>query len=122
MSTPSGPHPELERRYRRLLRLFPAHYRRAWEEELVAVLLQAATPGQCQVRPAEAVALLWQAGKAWAHTAVSADRNANHQAAAVLAVALPLLLLFPAAEAGAEQVIYGSSSWWHHYDLIAWAI
>ena len=63
MSSPSGPHLELERRYRRLLKLFPAHYRRAWEEELVAVLLQAASPGQRQVQPAEAVALLWQAVK-----------------------------------------------------------
>ncbi len=122
MSSPSGPHPELERRYRRLLRLFPAHYRRAWEEELVAVLMQAASPGQRQVQPAEAVALLWQASKAWTHTAVSADRNANHQGAAILTVTLPLLLLFPAAKAGAEQLIYGSSSWSHHYDLIAWAI
>jgi len=122
MNSPSGPHPELERRYRRLLRLFPAHYRRAWEEELIAVLLQAAHPGQRQVQPAEAVALLWQASKAWTNTAVSADRSANHQGAAILTVTLPLLLLFPAAKAGAEQLIYGSSSWWHHYDLIAWAI
>jgi hypothetical protein len=42
--------------------------------------------------------------------------------AAILTVTLPLLLLFPAAKAGAEQLIYGSSMWWHHYDLIAWAI
>ena len=122
MSIPSDPHQELERRYRRLLRLFPAHYRRAWEEELIAVLLQAAHPGQRQVQPPEAVALLWQASKAWTHKAVSPDSNANHRGAAILAVTLPLLLLFPAAKAGAEQLIYGSSSWWHHYDLIAWAI
>jgi hypothetical protein len=65
---------------------------------------------------------MWQATKAWTLTAVSADRNANHQGAAILTVTLPLLLLFPAAKAGAEQLIYGSSSWWHHDDLIAWAI
>ncbi len=105
-----------------MLRLFPAHYRRAWEEELVAVLLQAAQPGQARVQPAEVVALLWQAGKAWTHTAVSPDRNANHQAAAILTVTLPLLLLFPAAKAAAEQLIFGSSSWWRHYDLIAWTV
>lgn len=122
MSGPSDPHPELERRYRRLLGLFPAHYRRTWEEELIAVLLQSARPGQHQVQPAEAVALLWQASKAWTRTAMSADRNANHQGAAILTVTLPLLLLFPAAEAGAKQLIYGSSSWSHHWDLIAWAI
>jgi len=122
MNIPNEPHPELERRHRRLLRLFPAPYRRAWEEELIAVLLQAAHPGQSQVQPAEEVALLWQAGKAWTQTAVSPDRNANHQGAAILTVTLPLLLLFPAVKAGAEQLIYGSSSWWHHYDLIAWVI
>ena len=122
MNDPSESRPELERRYRRLLRLFPAQYRRAWEEELIAVLLQAAHPGQRQVHPGEALALWWQAAKAWTHTAVSTDRNANHQGAAILTVTLPLLLLFPAAKAGAEQLIYGSSTWWHHYDLIAWAI
>ncbi len=122
MNSPGEPHPELERRYRRLLRLFPAQYRRRWEEELIAVLLQAAHPGQRQVEPADAVALLWQAGKAWTHKAISPDHNANHQGAAILTATLPLLLLFPAAKAGAEQLIYGSSMWWHHYDLIAWAI
>lgn len=122
MSSPSGPHPELERRYRRLLRLFPAHYRRAWEEELLTVLLAAASPGQRQVQPAEAFALLWQAGNAWTYTAVSTDRNANHQGAAILRVTLPLLLLFPAAKAGAEQLVFGSSMSLQHYDLIAWAI
>lgn len=122
MSIQSGPYGELERRYRRLLRLFPAHYRHTWEEELIAVLLQAARPGQTRVHPAEVVALLWQATKAWAQTAVSPDRSANHQGAAILTVALPVLLLFPAAKAGAEQLIYGTTAWVHHYDLIAWAM
>lgn len=38
MSIP-GENRDLERRFRRLLRLFPAHYRRVWEEELIAVLM-----------------------------------------------------------------------------------
>ena len=77
MNGPDDPNVELERRYRRLLRLFPAHYRRAWEQELLAVLMQNATQGQRRPEPAEVAALLWQAGKAWSHTAVSAADRYN---------------------------------------------
>ncbi len=123
MNDPEQPDTELERRYRRLLRLFPAHYRRDWGQELLAVLMQNAKPGQRRPEPAEAAALLWQAGKVWCHTAVSADRNANHRAAAILTVALPLLLLFPAAKAVAEFMLFPSSSMWRqHFDLITWAL
>ncbi len=123
MNDPEQPDTELERRYRRLLRLFPAHYRRDWGQELLAVLMQNAKPGQRRPEPAEAAALLWQAGKVWCHTAVSADRNANHRAAAILTVALPLLLLFPAAKAVAEFMLSPSSSMWRqHFDLITWAL
>lgn len=44
---------------RRLLRLFPSHYRCEWEEELLAVLLAAASPAQRQVHLGETCALLW---------------------------------------------------------------
>lgn len=37
---------ELERRYRRLLRLYPAEYRHANEDEMLGVLLEASKPGQ----------------------------------------------------------------------------
>jgi hypothetical protein len=33
---------ELERRYRRLLRLLPAGYRQAWEEDVVSAFLHSA--------------------------------------------------------------------------------
>lgn len=35
---------ELERRYRRLLRVLPGYYRRAWEEDMVATFLAGALP------------------------------------------------------------------------------
>ncbi|MBF5082687.1 hypothetical protein [Quadrisphaera sp. INWT6] len=37
---------ELERSYRRLLRLYPSRWRRHREEEVLAVLLQTAAPDQ----------------------------------------------------------------------------
>lgn len=37
---------ELERRYRRLLRCFPARYRREHEQEILSVLMARATDGQ----------------------------------------------------------------------------
>ena len=63
MNGPDDPNVELERRYRRLLRLFPAYYRRAWEQELLAVLMQNAAPRQRRPEPVEVTALLWQAGE-----------------------------------------------------------
>lgn len=81
------------------------------------MLLQAARSGQAQVQPAEAVALLWQAGKAWIHSAVSSDRNANHQGAAILTVTLPLLLL-PTTNSPAV----GSLIWLLLLPVLAWAV
>jgi hypothetical protein len=53
-----GARPELERSYRRLLRAFPEPYRRARADEMLAVLLDSAPPGQRRARPAEVVDLL----------------------------------------------------------------
>lgn len=49
----------LERRYRRLLVLYPRRYRRRHEEEILAVLLEGASPGQRRPRLAEAASLAW---------------------------------------------------------------
>jgi len=43
---PAEPHPELERRYRRLLAWYPPDHRRTYEEEMLGVLLAGATPRQ----------------------------------------------------------------------------
>lgn len=56
--TSEGSGEQLERRYRRLLRALPAPQRAAREEEMVAVLLQAAAPSQSRPTVAEAVDLL----------------------------------------------------------------
>lgn len=56
--TNEGSGEQLERRYRRLLRALPAPQRAAREEEMVAVLLQAATPSQSRPTVSEAADLL----------------------------------------------------------------
>jgi hypothetical protein len=51
----------LERRYRRLLRLFPARYRSEHEEEMLAVLMASATDGQRRPRLADSADLVMSA-------------------------------------------------------------
>jgi hypothetical protein len=53
----SGP-PARERGYRRLLAWYPRAFRRAHEEEMLAVLLAAARPGQQRPGLAETVNLI----------------------------------------------------------------
>ncbi|HEY4917954.1 MAG TPA: hypothetical protein VIH92_13660 [Solirubrobacteraceae bacterium] len=50
--------PRLERRYRRLLRCYPAAFRREHEQEMLAVLMAGTTQGQRWPRAAEVVDLL----------------------------------------------------------------
>lgn len=60
MNRPDPTHPAdaLERRYRRLLRTYPAAWRRDREEELIGVLMTAARPGRTRPSAAEALNLL----------------------------------------------------------------
>jgi hypothetical protein len=51
----------LERRYRRLLGLYPARHRRVHGEEMLGVLLAAAPDGQRRPRLVEALDLMWSA-------------------------------------------------------------
>jgi hypothetical protein len=53
----TGAH-DLERRYRRWLRWYPAAFRREYEEELVGVLMAAARPGQRRPDPTEYLDLM----------------------------------------------------------------
>ncbi|MDG4784502.1 hypothetical protein O7626_00880 [Micromonospora sp. WMMD1102] len=50
-------HPALERRYRRLLACYPWEHRRAYEEEMLGVLLADSRPGQRWPAPADAANL-----------------------------------------------------------------
>jgi hypothetical protein len=43
---PGGPHAELERRYRRLLRLYPREFRARHADEMIGVLMESAADGQ----------------------------------------------------------------------------
>ena len=52
------PHHELEGRYRRLMTAYPWRHRREYEEEMVAVLLAAAEPGQRRPRVRDRADLL----------------------------------------------------------------
>ena len=49
---------DLERHYRRLLACYPRRYRRRHEEEILAVLLAGARPGQRRPSLAEAASLV----------------------------------------------------------------
>ncbi|MCM3662627.1 hypothetical protein M3148_16770 [Georgenia satyanarayanai] len=91
--------PGLEQRYRRLLRLFPPGYRQARGEEMVAVLMEAAGPGQQQPSPGEHWDLLRAAGARWARVVLLPPPAARFDAWALLSFLLPVLLLYPAAKA-----------------------
>lgn len=114
---------ELEARYRRVLRLFPGQYRRDREEEVVGVLLAAASAGQRRPSRGEKVALLVQAGRAWVRNAVSPDLVANRRAGSVLSVLLPLILLYPVARTALSAVtLPWSFLVANHPDQGAWAL
>ncbi len=66
---------------------------------MVDVLMERADPGQRRPSPAEAVALLRFSARTWGWRAVSPTPAAARDAMGLLAVLLPMLLLFPAATA-----------------------
>jgi hypothetical protein len=82
--------------YRRILRRFPPAYRAEREEEMLAVLLECAEPGRTTVSWAERLDLGRLAARAWTRTALGPSATARRDGAAVLAILLPLVLLFPA--------------------------
>jgi hypothetical protein len=82
--------------YQRFLRLFPPAYRDEREEEMLAVLLECAEPGRTTMSWAERLDLGRLAAVAWTRTALGPSPTARRDGAAVLAILLPLVLLFPA--------------------------
>lgn len=56
---------DLERRYRRLLKCFPARYRRDHEQEVLSVLMASSEDGQRKPRLADSADLLASAGLMW---------------------------------------------------------
>lgn len=116
------PHVQLEQSYRRMLRLFPASYRRARGRELVDVLMERADPGQRRPSPAESVALLRFSVRTWAWRAISPTPAAARDAMGLLAVVLPMLLLFPAATALYIDAGFGLGELPFGADIPAWLL
>lgn len=100
----------LEQRYRRLLRLFPPGYRQARGEEMVAVLMESAGPGQEQPSLGERWDLLRAAGARWARVVLLPPPAARPDAWALLSFLLPVVLLYPAAKALTVAAMSASST------------
>lgn len=86
----------LARRYRQRLALYPRAYRRDHEDEMLAVLLEGAPPGQEFPRVAESADLIWGALRMRMSLARPYDGNAGSDALAAFSVLAPLLLAGPA--------------------------
>lgn len=100
----------LEQRYRRLLRLFPPGYRQVRGEEMVAVLMEAAGPGQERPSLGERWDLLRAAGARWARVLLVPPPAARSDAWSLLSFLLPVLLLYPAAKALTVALARASST------------
>jgi hypothetical protein len=97
----------LETRYRRLLALYPAAHRDLYEEEMVAVLLADAAPGQTRPGSAETLNLVASAVRERARYAgTSLTGTAWRDAAAVVGTFLPILLLLKAARFPLAEVVF----------------
>jgi hypothetical protein len=84
----------LEGGYRRLLRWYPALYRKRHEEEILGVLMAAAQPGQRRPGTRDSLDLLWSALKIRIRmTLRGADSQPWAAALAMVGVLLPLLML-----------------------------
>jgi hypothetical protein len=84
----------LERRYRRLLRCYPAQYRAERADEMLDTLLASAAPGQRWPAARESAALLRGGSRARAGVNASQPVAASFRLAAMLACAVYLALLF----------------------------
>ena len=95
---------QLERRYRQRLAWYPRAYRRDHEEEMLAVLLDGARPGQEFPRLAETANLLWGAVRMRLQLGQRYPGNPSNDALALFSLIAPLLLVGPGAgDAGAPS-------------------
>lgn len=95
---------ELERRYRRLLALYPAAFRREHEQEMLSVLLARASEGQRRPRLRESADLVMNAPSAWVRQWAT-DRRHPRLAIGVRVVVGTWLLV-------AGAIAYSSGYWW----------
>lgn len=95
---------QLERRYRHLLALYPAAFRREHEQEMLSVLMARAAAGQRRPRLRESADLIRSALFAWVQQWASDTRHAR------LAIGVRLLVGTWLLVAGA--IAYASGYWW----------
>lgn len=97
---------QLERRYRRLLAVYPWEHRRAYEEEMLAVLLAGARPGQTRPDVRDAVNLIGAGLRARARVGVRGfTEPAWADAAAVTGVLVALVLCAAAGKNLADHLV-----------------
>lgn len=97
---------ELERRYRRLLAVHPWEHRRTYEEEMIAVLLADARPGQTRPGFRDTVDLVGAGLRARLRVGARGfTEPAWADAAAVTGVLVTLVLLAAAAKGLADQLV-----------------
>ena len=97
---------DLERRYRRLLGVYPWEHRRAYEEEMLAVLLADARPGQRRPTAADAANLVGAGLRARLRVSARGfTEPAWADAAAVTGLLVALALLAVAGKGLADQLL-----------------
>ncbi|PSK61590.1 hypothetical protein B0E53_06509 [Micromonospora sp. MH33] len=97
---------ELERRYRRLLAVHPWEHRRTYEEEMIAVLLADARPGQIRPGFRDTVDLVGAGLRARLRVGARGfTEPAWADAAAVTGLLVALILLAAAAKGLADQLV-----------------
>jgi hypothetical protein len=98
---------ELARRYRQRLALYPRAYRREQEEEMLAVLLECARPGQKFPRIVESLDLIWGALRMRLRPGQSYPGNIGSDTLAVFSLLAPLLLLGPVLATLMLHLVHG---------------
>ncbi len=90
---PEPGRPGLERGYRRLLVCYPAAWRRAHEQEMIAVLMAAAPAGRCRPALADAANLIAGGVRVRCQPTRDSGEPSWRDALAVVSVLLPLFVL-----------------------------
>ncbi|GAA1862178.1 hypothetical protein [Asanoa iriomotensis] len=99
---------ELERRYRRLLVFYPWSHRRVYEEEMVAVLVAGARPGQRRPTPGETVNLIASGLRTRAGAAMTSMVGpAWRDAAVVFGLLAAVVLLSQRVVRLSDEIVYG---------------
>jgi hypothetical protein len=99
-------------RYRRLLAVYPAEHRRAYEEEMVGVLMAGAEPGQRRPALADAADLIWSGLVARLGHGAQGLRSAAWREAAAVAGLIGVVLL----AAVACRRLIGGLTYFFRYD------